>query len=79
MGEHDRDVHVTLGVIHADLSHVKESLIELKEEMKELISSFKKDFVTQQEFLPVRNIVYALVGIVMSSFVLALFALVIRK
>ena len=79
MGEYDKDVHVTLSVIHSDLNHVKESLVELKEEMKELIASFKKDYVTQQEFAPVRLIVYGLVGTVLVGVLGALITLVIKK
>lgn len=79
MGEYDKDVHVTLSVIHSDLNHVKESLVELKEEMKELIASFKKDYVTQQEFAPVRIIVYGLVGTVLVGVLGALITLVIKK
>lgn len=79
MGEYDKDVHVTLSVIQSDLNHVKESLVELKEEMKELIASFKKDYVTQQEFAPVRIIVYGLVGTVLVGVLGALITLVIKK
>lgn len=79
MGEHEKDVHVTLGAIHADLSHVKESLVELKEEMKELIASFKKDYVTQQEFAPVKLLIFGLTGCMLLAVVGAIMAAVLGK
>lgn len=70
----ESDARVTLGVIHADLKNMKEALNEIKH----IIASFKNDYITKEEFAPVKAIVYALVGLVMTGFVLALIALVIK-
>ena len=72
--DNELDSRVTLGVIHADLKNMKEALIEIKQ----IIASFKNDYITKEEFAPVKAIVYALVGLVMTGFVLALIALVIK-
>lgn len=72
--DNELDSRVTLGVIHADVKNMKEALIEIKQ----IIASFKNDYITKEEFAPVKAIVYALVGLVMTGFVLALIALVIK-
>jgi hypothetical protein len=72
--DNELDSRVTLGVIHADLKNMKEALIEIKQ----IIASFKSEYITKEEFAPVKAIVYALVGLVMTGFVLALIALVIK-
>lgn len=76
---HDQDTRVTLGVIHADLSNMKASLAEIKDEIKEMIGTFKKDYITKEEFAPVKALVYSFAGIVMTGFVLAVLALVFKQ
>lgn len=89
---HQEDMRVNLSVIHTDLGHMKTTLSRLEGEMRSLSHSFKEEYVTQKEFAevkkehvtkeafgPVRNIVYSLVGIVMSGFLLAIVAPVIRR
>ena len=71
---HNRDVHVTLGVIHADLGYMKTSLAEIKE----IIGSFKKDYITREEFTPVKMLVYSFAGLIMTGFLVALISQVVR-
>ncbi len=61
------DTRVTLGVIHADLKNMKDSLAEIKQ----IIGSFKNDYITKEEFAPVKSIAYSLVGLVMTGFIMA--------
>lgn len=72
---HSQDMRITLGVIHADLNNVKDSLTELKT----IIASFRQDYITKEEFAPIKAIVYSMVGLVMTGFLLALIALVYKK
>jgi hypothetical protein len=61
------DTRVTLGVIHAGLENMKDSLAEIKQ----IIGSFKNDYITKEEFAPVKAIAYSLVGLVMTGFIMA--------
>lgn len=90
MDKQDNDIHVTLGIIRNDMGHMKDSfakleksvesgMMSMKTAMETLAASFKKDYVTQQEFIPVRNVVYGLVGLVLTGFAMALFALIVKK
>lgn len=90
MDKQDNEIHVTLGIIHNDMGHMKDSFVKLeksmengmssmKSAMEALAATFKKDYVTQQEFAPVRLIVYGLVGTVLVGVLGALITLVIKK
>ncbi len=90
MDKQDNEIHVTLGIIRNDMGHMKDSFVKLeksmengmssmKSAMEALAATFKKDYVTQQEFAPVRLIVYGLVGTVLVGVLGALITLVIKK
>lgn len=64
---HDSETRVTLGVIHTDLKNMKESLVEIKQ----IIGSFKNDYITKEEFAPVKAVAYGLVGLVATGFIMA--------
>lgn len=42
-------------------------------------SNLQKDYVTQDQFDPIKRIVYGLVGVLLASFAVALASLVLRK
>jgi hypothetical protein len=66
------DERITLAVLKNDLEHITK-LVE------GINSTLKADYVTREEFSPIKSIVYGLVGIVLTSVIGALVALVIRK
>jgi hemolysin activation/secretion protein len=53
----------------AQLQHLIEDVTEIK-------ALIRSNYVTTEAFIPVRNLVYGLVGLIMASFVGALVALV---
>jgi hypothetical protein len=59
-------------VLQKDVEFIKINVSEMKEKME-------KDYVTQDEFKPVKNIVYGLVGLILTSVVGALIALVLKQ
>ena len=59
-------------VIQKDVEFIKINVSEMKEKME-------KDYVTQDEFKPVKNIVYGVVGLLLTSVVGALIALVLKQ
>lgn len=61
-----------LAVIANDISYIKGEIKEIKEKLE-------GDYVTHQEFEPVKKIVYGLVGITMVAVLGAILALVIIK
>lgn len=61
----------TIAVIANDLSYIKRDIADIKNRMS-------NDYVTREEFLPVRNMAYGFAALVMTSFVLAIVALVFK-
>lgn len=52
---------------------------DIKKDINEIKMGLKNDFVTQDQFDPVRKIVYGLVTLVLTGVVTALIALVIKR
>ena len=65
----------------ANLRHLllENKLDVLSEDVKEIKEALKEHYVTQDQFLPVKTIIYGLVGIILSSIVGALVLFVIRR
>lgn len=66
------DERITLATLKTDLEYIKRDISEIK-------STLRADYVTREEFSPIKSIVYGLVGIVLTSVIGALVALVIRQ
>lgn len=66
------DERITLATLKTDLEYIKRDISEIK-------LTLKTDYVTREEFSPIKSIVYGLVGIVLTSVIGALVALVIRQ
>lgn len=62
----------TLALIEQDLKYIKESVDAMSQRLD-------KNYVTLDQFAPVKSIVYGMVGLILSSIVVALIALIIRK
>lgn len=58
------------GQLLSDVSAIKDKVTSIEHKLE-------RDFVTQDQFTPVRNLVYGLVGLTLTSVVVALLALVI--
>lgn len=54
------------------LEELKKDIVELKKEMKES----SDNYIKREEFLPVRNVVYGMVGLILTGVLLALVGLV---
>lgn len=63
---------ITVAVIAAKMDYVKEKV-------DEIANKLEKDYVSRIEFIPVRNAVYGLIGLICTTVVGALLALVIVK
>lgn len=51
----------------------------IQRDIKDIKDSLKSDYVKKDEFLPVKNIVYGMVGMILVAVVGALITLVIRQ
>ncbi len=60
------------------LSRIDERTLNLVSQMEEIKETLENKYVTQAEFLPIRNIAYGLVSIIVVAVVGALIALVIK-
>lgn len=68
----DENERITLAQIKTDLDYIKRDIADIK-------ATIRTDYVTREEFSPIKSIVYGLVGIIMTAVVGALVALVIKQ
>lgn len=71
MDDLDLNDRTNIALLQQDIGYIKEKVasIDLK---------LEKDYVTREEFEPIKRIVYGMVGIIMTSVLLAIILLVIR-
>jgi hypothetical protein len=63
---------VKLALIQQDLSYIKANVDDIKDKME-------KDYVTQEEFKPIKKFVDIIQGLIITGVVGALLALIIKK
>lgn len=63
---------INIDVIANDISYIKRDVIEIKTRME-------NNYVTREEFEPIKKIVYGLVSLILVTVVVAVLALVIIK
>jgi len=66
------NTNTNLAVISNDIGYIKDRVEKIDEKLE-------KDYVTHQEFGPIKSIVYGMVSLILTSVVIALIALVLRK
>lgn len=67
----------TIALIQKDVGYVTRSLDEQREVFINLENTIRQNYVQQSEFKPIKTIVYGFVGLILTSVVGALIALVI--
>lgn len=68
----ENDERISLATIKTDLEYIKRDIGEIKQ-------TLKADYVTREEFSPIRSIVYGMVGLILTAVIGALVALVIKQ
>jgi hypothetical protein len=63
---------VKLALMQQDLAYIKANVDDIKDKME-------NNYVTQEEFKPIRNIVYGMVTLILTGVVGALLALIIKQ
>lgn len=63
---------IDLAVIANDINYIKKDVAEIKD-------TLAKNYVSREEFEPVKRIVYGLVGLILVSVMVAILALIIQK
>lgn len=66
------DERITLAVLKTDLEYIKRRIDNID-------ATLKADYVTKDEFTPIKSVVYGLVGTILVAVFGALVALVIQK
>lgn len=61
-----------IGIIQKDIEYIKRDVSEIKQKLD-------KDYVTKEEFDPVRKVVYGLISVILLAVVGALVGLVVIK
>ena len=74
--ENINKINIDMIKLQSDISHIKQSIKENKAEHKEMIYTLKcwrkeaeEKFVDRNEFMPIKNLVYGLIGAVMVSLI----------
>ena len=62
-----------------DIAVIKSNMLDIKEDVRDIKEKLEKNYVTQDQFEPVKKIVYGLVGLILVAVVGALIGLVIKK
>ena len=62
-----------------DIAVIKSNMLDIKEDVRDIKEKLEKNYVTQDQFEPVKKIVYGLVGLILVAVVGALIGLVITK
>lgn len=58
---------------------INSNIVDIKEDLRDIKNKLEADYVTRQEFDPVKKIVYGLVSVILLAVVGALVTLVINK
>lgn len=65
---------IDIAIIKSNLEHITGDISEINETIKDI----RKNFVTKHEFVPVRNVVYGMVGLILASILTAVTYLIIN-
>lgn len=68
-----------IALMKKDIDYIKKAVDDLKKSVDEVKKNTEENFVTKAEFAPVKQIVYGLVGLVLTAVVGALIGLVILQ
>lgn len=64
--------------IDAKIARIDERTANLVTDVSEIKHKIESHYVTQEEFKPVKSIVYGLVGLILTTVIMALLYLIIR-
>lgn len=70
-----KSVEVDQAVLVNEVKYISKSIDELRKQIDEM----PKRFVSIEEWTPVKNVVYGVVGLLLTSVVVAITALVVHK
>ncbi len=68
-----------LDVIANDITYIKRDVQNLVSSIHDVNDKMSIDYITKQEFEPVKRLVFGLVSLILIAVVVALLALIIRK
>ncbi len=79
----NNELQERIAKLEVKVENTKEDMDHLHTKINEMKDKCSKDciffFASKEQFAPVRNIVYGMAGIIMTSFLIALITLVMRK
>jgi hypothetical protein len=62
-----------------EIALIAQDIKYIKDDVQEIKGKLEKNYITREEFDPIKKIVYGIVGLVLTGVLGALLALVIRK
>jgi tetrahydromethanopterin S-methyltransferase subunit B len=74
----EQTVKTQVALMKKDIEYIRRSLDDLNGTVKDVKKNTEMNFVTKAEFTPVRQIVYGMVGLLLTAVVGALISLVVR-
>jgi hypothetical protein len=67
-----RDVELAIAIIDAKLGHIRDDVTEIKDIMR-------GDYVRREEFKPVKDVIFGLVGVILIAVAGAMVTLVLKR
>lgn len=61
------------------MSDIQTDIQYIRRDLDKIMEKLDRNYVTKEEFVPVQRLVYGVVGLILTSVVVALVALVIQK
>ena len=74
----DNDLGIQVAVIQEQVGIVRSAVHELRQELRDFRKDLHQEYTPHREFLPVRNLVYSFIGLIVTGVVASVLALVIR-
>lgn len=66
------DIQTSLALLSQDIRYIQKDIMEIK-------AKIENDYVTREEFDPIKKISYGLIAIVLTSFIAAVLSLIVKK
>lgn len=62
-----------------DLAVIKEQVSTIRGDVKDIKTKLELDYVTKDQFEPIKRLVYGLVGLILTAVVVAILSLILKK
>lgn len=77
--EEEGNLRISIALLHQDNEHMKNEISKIFILIKEISEKMETKYVTKEEFMPIKSIVYGMVGLICISVFSSVIYLVLNK